>query len=607
MTNYLNPIAATEKPRNDFIRYLLTAYPLRDSSLRTAFEQELQQRGSIWQSPYLEGSQPYCPDCSVADLVAEEVLHPEMSRLFLAHRPLYQHQAVAVRAVVERQENIIVATGTGSGKTECFLLPMIDQLLKEEGELQSGGMRVLILYPMNALVNDQVKRLRQLLCRQSGDCPRIRFGFYTSRTEREEKVAQQSLADELRAYSDEELLSLFPTAEQAEMRELVAGSQREVAVARACELVQEIQTLSRAEIQRNPPHILVTNYSMLEHMLIRPRERETIFERSAGLFKMLVVDEAHSYDGSTGTEVSMLIKRLKTAVKVESPGQIRCIATSASLGDESVNPQVIEFAKQLFNEPFKQPDAVVRGPRVPTIERLGEPYALPEGLGEEDVYEHFHTLELPKVSDPIEDWEKQLSYLVPNDQLQVAKARAVQALPGEQVHRFLWHALKQHPTVHNLIRLLARSPQPWEQIAQSPELWKFPTTVEGEIPPEEQKNLQRALAHLIQLSTLARENSEDLPLLPVRLHLLFRSIEGLYACVNPQCQSLDAEVAPAPNRRYGRLYLSEHKTCEDCNAPVLELASCRKLGSDPAMDVQAFSDVRYTLRAGKMIYQSHQA
>lgn len=575
MTNYLDPIAATEKPRNDFIRYLLTAYPLRDSALRTAFEQELQQRGSIWQSPYLEGSQPYRPDCSVADLVAEGVLHPEMTRLFLAHRPLYQHQAVAVRAVVERQENIIVATGTGSGKTECFLLPMIDQLLKEEGELQAGGVRVLILYPMNALVNDQVKRLRQLLCRQSDDRPRIQFGFYTSRTEREEKAAQQALADELRAYSDDELLSLIPLAEQAEMRELVAGSRREVVVTKACELVQEIQTLSRAEIQRKPPHILVTNYSMLEHMLIRPKERGTIFERSAGLFKMLVVDEAHSYDGSTGTEVSMLIKRLKTAVKVESSGQIRCIATSASLGDESVDSRVVEFAKQLFDEPFKQ---VVRGTRVSTAERLGEPYALPEGLSKEDVYEHFYALELPKLNDPIENWEKQLSYLIPNEQLQATKAKATEVPPEEQVHRFLWYALKQHPTVHNLIRLLARSTQPWEQVAQSTELWKFPTTVEGEIPLEEQKNLQRALAHLIQLGTLARENPEDLPLLPVRLHLLFRSIEGLYACVNPHCQLPDAEVTPAPNRRYGRLYLSERKTCEDCNAPVLELASCRKCG-----------------------------
>lgn len=575
MTNYLDPIAATEKPRNDFIRYLLTAYPLRDSALRAAFEQELQQRGSIWQSPYLEGSQPYRPDCSVADLVAEGVLHPEMSHLFLAHRPLYQHQTVAVRAVVEHQENIIVATGTGSGKTECFLLPMINQLLKEESELQAGGVRVLILYPMNALVNDQVKRLRQLLCHQSSDRPRIQFGFYTSRTEKEEKVAQQALADELRAYSDEELLSLFSSAEQAEISELVAGSRREVVVTRACELVQEIQTLSRAEIQQKPPHILVTNYSMLEHMLIRPRERETIFERSAGLFKMLVVDEAHSYDGSTGTEVSMLIKRLKTAVKVESSGQIRCIATSASLGNESVDSQVIEFAKQLFDESFNR---VVRGNRVSAVERLGNPYDLPEGLGEKEVYEHFYALELPKLRDPIENWESQLSYLVPNPQLQVAKAEAAKAPSGEQIHRFLWHALKQHPTVHNLIRLLARSPQPWEQISQSTELWTLPTTVEGEIQPEEQENLQRALAHLIQLGTLARENSEDLPLLPVRLHLLFRSMEGLYACVNPQCKPPDAVGAPVANRHYGRVYLSERKTCDDCNAPVLELASCRKCG-----------------------------
>jgi ATP-dependent helicase YprA (DUF1998 family) len=571
MKSYLDPIDAAKQPREDFIRYLLTAYPLRDSSLRDKFEKELNKQGSIWQVPYLEGAQPYRPDLTVTDLVSKGVLHPEIAGLFLADRPLYQHQAAAVRAVVEKQENIIVATGTGSGKTECFLLPMIDQLLKEEAELQAAGVRVLILYPMNALVNDQVKRLRQLLCRQSSNRPRIQFGFYTSRTVKEAKVAQQALADELRAYSDEELLSLIPQAEQVELKALLSGSRREVVVARACEIVQEIQVLSRAEMQAAPPHILVTNYSMLEHMLIRPVERETIFERSAGLFKMLVVDEAHSYDGSTGTEVSMLIKRLKTAVNIESSGKMGCIATSASLGDRSVDSSVIQFAEELFGETFSQ---VVRGDRVSATERLGEPYPLPKGLAEDEVYEHFYALDLPELNDPLDKWATQLSYLVSPQQLQMAQSKAAEAPVREQIHRFLWYALKQHPTIHNLIRLLAQSPQPWEQIAQSSELWALPKTVEGEIPLEEVTKLQPALAHLIQLGTLAREHPEDLPLLPVRLHLLFRSVEGLYACVNPQCCGREH----SSNHRYGRLYLSERKTCEDCDAPVVELASCRKCG-----------------------------
>lgn len=573
MTNYLDPIAAAKQPREDFIRYLLTAYPLRDPLLRNKFKEELEKQGSVWQVPYLEGAQPYRPDLSVADLVAQGVLHPEVSRLFPANRPLYQHQAEAVRAVIQKSENIIVATGTGSGKTECFLLPMMDQLLREEAELQAHGVRALILYPTNALVNDQVKRLRQLLCHQSSNRPQIKFGFYTSRTEKSAKAAEQALADELRAYSDEELLSLIPHEEDRRLHPPLSGFHREEVVARACTHVRGIQILSREEIQKAPPHILVTNYSMLEHMLIRPLERSTILEQSEGQFKLLVVDEAHSYDGSKGTEVSMLIKRLKAAVKIESSGQIRCIATSASLGDRSVDSRVIGFAEELFDEKFSQ---VIRGDRVSATERLGEPYSLPEDLSEDEVYEHFSMLELPQLNDSLDKWIDQLSYLVPANQLQYAIDKALQAPLSVRTHQFVWYALKQHPTIHHLIRLLAQLPQPWEQIAQSSGLWNLPRTVEGEIPSEEVPKLQLALANLIQLGSLAREGPEDLPLLPVRLHLLFRSIEGIYACVNPACFANDDD--PAPGHRYGRLYLSERKTCEDCGAPVVELASCRKCG-----------------------------
>jgi ATP-dependent helicase YprA (DUF1998 family) len=125
---------------------------------------------------------------------------------------LYEHQEKAIRAVVEQQQNIIVATGTGSGKTECFLIPMLDMLLKEKDNLSLAGVRVVILYPMNALVNDQVKRLRQLLCRQK--TVRIKFGFYTSRTQQEERKAIEALRQEFAAYDPEELRQLFTSAER---------------------------------------------------------------------------------------------------------------------------------------------------------------------------------------------------------------------------------------------------------------------------------------------------------------------------------------------------------------------------------------------------------
>ncbi|MEQ8973233.1 MAG: DEAD/DEAH box helicase [Coleofasciculus sp. C1-SOL-03] len=206
MSHYLDPIAAVEQPRQDLIRYLLTAYPLRDPHLRYGLEEQLKQPGTIWQYPYLEGSQPYQTTKSVSELVKLDVLHPDVAHLFTpAQRPLYKHQEQAVRAVVEQQQNIVVATGTGSGKTECFLIPIMNRLLQEGAtSLRSNpGVRVLILYPMNALVNDQVKRLRQLLCQQQQ--PLIRFGFYTSRTEQTVESRLQMLRSQARLVPASEL------------------------------------------------------------------------------------------------------------------------------------------------------------------------------------------------------------------------------------------------------------------------------------------------------------------------------------------------------------------------------------------------------------------
>ncbi len=339
------------------------------------------------------------------------------------------------------------------------------------------------------------------------------------------------------------------------------------------ERVKRVQATSRQEIWDNPPQILVTNYSMLEHMLIRPVERTQIFEQSPN-FRLLVVDEAHTYSGSTGTEVSMLLKRFKVAIGVENQGQIHCIATSATLGDRSApdaKAQITGFAKELFSEPFED---VIWGDRIPVAERLGHAYALPDGLAEADLYEYFYDFELPALAEPLSTWRDHLGYLVPQPVLDSAEQQS-----NGDIHRFLWFALQGHPLIHRLIHLLSQGPKPWPWLARSPQLWSLPTRLDGTLEAEEDRKVEPALAHLVQLGTLARLNSEDLPLLPVRLHLLFRSLEGLYACVNPICPdaAVDTRFSDHPNR-YGKLYLTGKAKCDACPAPVLELASCRKCG-----------------------------
>ncbi len=560
MTNqYLDPIAATEQPREDFIRHLITAYPLRDPHLRYGLKKQLEQPGAVWQHPYLEGSQPYRAANSVSNLVSQGILHPEMEFLFQpSQRSLYKHQEKAIKRVIQDKQNIVVATGTGSGKTECFLIPMLDALLKEEDNLSLSGVRTLILYPMNALVNDQVKRLRRLLCRQ--ETVKIRFGFYTSRTETTPKDAEESLRRELQAYEGEELIRDL-NLESCTKDELV-----EEAIAK----ITKVQSISREEIWEKPPHILVTNYSMLEHMLIRPKERQDVFAASNHTFKMLVVDEAHTYNGSTGNEVAMLLERLKVAVGVEKK-QVRCIATSASLGDKSVDSQVIQFAGDLFGESFSQ---VIRGDRVTATERLRQPYSLPSELSNREIFDYLSSIKLPSRDDSLDTWCDRLSSIVPSEILENAKEKT------EDIHKLLWHALKQHPLIHRLIDILNRQPQSWEQVVKSSELWgiELPIHLDGEIDDTDAK---LALAHLLQLGTLARENDDDLPLLPVRLHLLFRSLEGVYACVNPNCSGGESDPNyPDRTRKYGQLYLNEKKTCEskNCKSPVLELGSCAQCG-----------------------------
>ena len=477
-----------------------------------------------------------------------------------SQRRLYEHQEKAVKTVIQDKQNIVVATGTGSGKTECFLIPMFDSLLKEKN-LTLSGVRSLILYPMNALVNDQVKRLRKLLCRQ--ETANIRFGFYTSRTETKPKDAKESLRRELQAYEGKELQELFTAAEKQNL----ALSTKDKLVEKAIAKITAVQAISREEIWEKPPHILVTNYSMLEHMLIRPKERQEVFAASQNTFKMLVVDEAHIYNGSTGSEVSMLLERLKVAVGVEKD-KIRCIATSASLGEKSVDSQVLQFASDLFGESFSQ---VIRGDRVKATERLGKPYILPS-LNNQKVFDNLSIIELPSRDDSLDLWCDRLRGIVPSEILKNA-----QEIAAADIHKFLWYALKQHPLIHRLINLLNRQPTAWDEVVKSAELWRIELpNLDGTINDTDAKS---ALAHLLQLGTLARENKDDLPLLPVRLHLLFRSLEGVYACVNPNCSGAESDPNyPDRDRRYGRLYLNEKKICEDCNSHVLELGSCAQCG-----------------------------
>ena len=260
-----NPIETARKVEDSYREYIATTIHFADADLQGQLEEILRKPGYLAKGPFLEAAPPYRKDKTVAELVNEKVLCKSMLGLgggkpenFDPHRPLYVHQVRAIRKAASGR-NYAVVTGTGSGKTECFLLPILNDILSEfEEKGHSAGVRAMILYPMNALANDQLKRLRMLL--EGTD---ITFGRYTGDTEETESKALPKWKEEN------------------------PGQDK---------LPNEI--ISREEIRKNPPNILLTNYSMLEYLLLRPEDAPLFGGAFGANWRHIAIDEAHIYSGA---------------------------------------------------------------------------------------------------------------------------------------------------------------------------------------------------------------------------------------------------------------------------------------------------------------------
>jgi rubredoxin len=317
----LHPLEVADRIRDDYTRYLQTIYFFRGPSLRREFREALSAPDFLARGPILEAAAPFRLGRSIEEMIRDGVLHPGFRTLrsdpLPLHRPLYLHQDRAIEKVVVGGRNIVVATGTGSGKTEAFLIPILDHLLREQeaGTLERPGVRALLLYPMNALANDQLRRVL-------GSFPAITFGRYTGETEEEDGKAEARFRDQ------------FPDEPR---------------------IPNEL--LSRHQMRACPPHIFLTNYAMLEYLLLRPQICEFFDGESGQHWQFIVLDEAHIYSGAEGIEIAMLLRRLKDRIVRSEPGRLRCIATSATLGRGREDfPAIAHFAAEIFGERFEWAD-----------------------------------------------------------------------------------------------------------------------------------------------------------------------------------------------------------------------------------------------------------
>jgi ATP-dependent helicase YprA (DUF1998 family) len=324
-----NPAKAADEIKKAYMGYISTTYHFRNQEIQRRFEAEL--KATVSNGPFVEIKDTFVTGKSIEDLIAGGTLSPLFNSLerdkryepkLPLSRPLYLHQEKAIEKIVEGK-NVVVSTGTGSGKTNCFLIPVINELMREqEAGTLDNGIRAIFIYPMNALANDQIKGLREILMAY----PQITFGVYNGGTEHNE-------ADAIKLYEAMYANEKFPELQKRLPNEM----------------------LSRDEMKKKPPHILFTNYAMLEHMLFRPGD-DVLFSRSK--FKFVVLDEAHVYAGATGIETALLMGRLKGRLSGERKPQF--ILTSATLGDGSSesNERVVRFATGLTGCDFFQDDIV---------------------------------------------------------------------------------------------------------------------------------------------------------------------------------------------------------------------------------------------------------
>lgn len=253
MKDAINPIEVVDQVIDEYRSYLLTEFRARDPKLRAALEEALTRPLFLAQEPFFQSHRPFKEGKRWADLGLDAKLASTMEQRS-GSKTGYLHQSESITHLLGPDAGpLVVTTGTGSGKTECFLLPVLQNAIEDSIKFNRSGITALLVYPMNALANDQELRIKDYLGSSGrGDIRVARYDRQTSERDRE-------------------------------------------------------------AFRKNPPHILLTNYMMLEYLLVRPADREALFSNHRCRF--IVLDEVHSYRGSLGANIALLFRRLLAHLK----------------------------------------------------------------------------------------------------------------------------------------------------------------------------------------------------------------------------------------------------------------------------------------------------
>ncbi|MEQ9498743.1 MAG: DEAD/DEAH box helicase [Deltaproteobacteria bacterium] len=386
-------------------------------------------------------------------------------------RPPYAHQYKAFERLTTKDghapQSTLVTTGTGSGKTECFLWPILDHCLRHSGD---KGIKAIILYPMNALATDQAKRIAKLVTAPPF-AGKVRAGLYVGGKGRHATLTPEHLIDD------------------------------------------------RKILRQAPPDILLTNYRMLDFLLLRPEDQALWAHEGEGL-KYLVLDELHTYDGAQATDVACLVRRLKRRLERE-PGALACVGTSATLGGRGgadASQPLRDFAREIFDEPFEL-DAVITEARLDIEEALGEHQRSPD----DDTLDRIPTAaDIPQLDSAehpdAATWRRHLelqflgstgdpdSYVSSDDPVELAAL------------------LARHRLLRQLLEILRRGPQTVDQlidalVERDPEL--------GALDDQERRAVLDAFLVLVGEARRRTDSGELVPFLQLRVQLWVRELRRL--------------------------------------------------------------------------------
>lgn len=481
---------------------------------RAIWEERLTAKELV-NGPYLEKSQVYKEGAELNELSLHEKTKATI-RKRLGDHALWKHQTDALQLVLGGK-NAVIATGTSSGKTLCFQIPILDDLIRNP----SPGLRAVIIYPLNALVNDQLTEWESMLAAH----PQITFARFTGQTPDNQEEYIRTLRETFR----EELADAGLTQHALQKRVDQRVTER---------LKADIPNLlnHREQIRSKPPQVLITNFSMLEYLLERPVDAP-IFENAR--LKFLVLDEAHAYRGIQATEIAFLVRRLKDRLGIEN---LTCIATSATLGkrgDTESENKVRKFASDLFGESFSKPNPIYGTPTAPVLQQPGFSPTPAQYVNAAEAIRLNRTADVRQHLG-VPNLQGDLSVVLTHD---------------ENLFRLRKDILSTKPTLlSDAARLL------WPE---------QPQAVEG-------------IEALLEIAAVAKSDQSHEDLLPTRLHYFVRAQDGLHICIHRACPGRhDGKPAFFVSRKASPSV--PEGECPDCyktgrKSQLIEVVSCRKCG-----------------------------